>query len=459
MKNYKIIALSIFFVFIGFSIACLPQILLPVCLGGLLLVLLLSKYEVVNYFLICYPFLDFFFRSYLSAFASIWDELLFIGMIFIWGYKYIVYRKEDGFKQTPLDLPIFIFIWSMVVVFILNSPDYSISFDGLRANIQYVLWYFVALQLLKDESSCRNLCVIFVIVVGLMGLHGIYQYIIGVEIPSGWTDMKEAGVRTRVFSILTSPNILGSLMTLALPICISFISTSLKLKQKLLFSFLTLCMLGTLVFTYSRGAWIGFIGAIFIYVFLKDKKMIVPVIIGAILVFICVPSVADRITYMLSPEYIESSLRGGRLVRWLTGIEILQSYPILGVGLGHFGGAVAMNNGLSLLVGIDKINTFYMDNYYLKTAVESGLFGLIIFLMLMYQVFINSVRSIKITRKSKDYNLQIGILAGLFGVMVHNFVENVFEVPMMTSCFWVLVAVIMNFWYVSFTRENSLNIN
>ena len=159
--------------------------------------------------------------------------------------------------------------------------------------------------------------------------------------------------------------------------------------------------------------------------------------------------------YMLSPEYIESSLRGGRLIRWLTGLDIVKSYPVLGVGLGHFGGAVAMNNSLSMLVGVDKIDTFYMDNYYLKTAVETGVFGLFFFCMLMYQIIINSIRTIKITKKIEDRTLQIGIFAGLFGIMVHNFVENVFEVPMMTSCFWVLVAVIMNFWYINFNKPDS----
>ena len=99
---------------------------------------------------------------------------------------------------------------------------------------------------------------------------------------------------------------------------------------------------------------------------------------------------------MLSPEYIESSLKGGRLVRWITGIKILEGTPVFGVGLGHFGGAVAINNDLSYLVDGKMVKTFYMDNYYLKTAVETGLFGLFTFLMLMYQVIINGFRPINI---------------------------------------------------------------
>lgn len=421
----------------------------------LIAVLILTKYENITYFLAMYPFIDFGFRSFVPSMASIWDELLFIAMFFVWFYKYLLYRKEKEIKQTPLDLSIILFLSAMLIVFIINSPDYKISLEGFRAVIQYVLWYFALIQLIKDEQTAKNICLVFVLVVSIMAIHGVYQFIIGVEMPANWVDSKEAGVRTRVFSILTSPNIFGSLITLALPICFSFLIITKKLAKKLIFLVFTVMMLGALVFTFSRGAWIGFGAAVCLYVFLKDKRLFIPVIILGILVVFLVPGVGNRISYMLSPEYIESSLRGGRLVRWITGIKILSGTPLLGVGLGHFGGAVAMNNNLSYLVGTDLINTYYMDNYYLKMAVETGIFGILSFIMLMYQVVINGLRTIKITKVKEIKELEIGILSGLFGIIIHNFFENVFEVPMMTSCFWFLVTVLMSFWYINYHKNNN----
>ena len=215
-------------------------------------------------------------------------------------------------------------------------------------------------------------------------------------------------------------------------------------------------MVACLIFTFSRGAWIGFGVAILVYVFLKDKRLLIPAIVFGVLAIVLVPGISSRITYMLSPEYIESSLRGGRLVRWITGLKILSGTPLFGVGLGHFGGAVAINNDLSYLVDTEMVKTFYMDNYYLKTAVETGIFGLFAFVMLMYQIVINGFRTIRITKDKTSRELEIGILAGLFGVIVHNFVENVFEVPMMTSCFWLLTAVLMHFWYINY-KQNKID--
>ncbi len=208
--------------------------------------IVLADYQIIAYALCLYPFIDFVLRSFVPNIASVWDELLFIAMFLVWGYKYLKYREQDGFKQTPLDLPVMLFLIAMLVVFIINSPDYRISLEGFRAVIQYILWYFVIIQLLKDTKGAKRICLIFVIVVSLMAIHGVYQYIIGVEMPAGWVDSKEAGVRTRVFSILTSPNILGSLVTLALPLTLSFGAISKNNKTKALFYILALTMVGCL---------------------------------------------------------------------------------------------------------------------------------------------------------------------------------------------------------------------
>jgi O-antigen ligase len=303
------------------------------------------------------------------------------------------------------------------------------------------------LQLVRDEKGAKGLVIFFVAIVGLMAIHGVYQYIIGVEMPAGWVDQNEAGVRTRVYSILTSPNIFGSLLTLATPMAVSLFFTEKQSGKKLVYGGLSLMMLASLVFTSSRGAWIGFAVAFLVYVLLNDKRLIVPGVVAMVLVIVLVPSVGNRITYMLSPEYIESSLKGGRLVRWLTGIRILEFYPVWGLGLGHFGGAVAMNHEMSTLVDTNVVQTFYMDNYYLKTAVESGIVGLAAFVMLMYQVIINGLRVVKLTEGDSFHQISCGILAGLTGVIVHNFVENVFEVPLMTTVFWVFAGVLMAVWY------------
>ncbi|WP_461811874.1 O-antigen ligase family protein [Faecalimonas sp.] len=413
------------------------------------------NYEWMTYVLALYAPIDFLFREYLTGMAGFWDEILMVGMFFVWIYKGIRYRQQENIKQTPLNSCVWVFI-GIFGVLLLFSPNFTISIEGLRAIIQYMLWYFLVLQLLKDEKSVKKILLVLVGLVGLLAIHGVYQYIIGIEMPDAWVESSE-DIRTRVYSIFSSPNVFGSLNLMVFPIAFSMARISDKKREKSFFLILMIFMLGALVFTYSRGAWIGAACAVGIYVLLKNRKLIIPAILLGILVLLFVPSIGNRFLFMFSDAYLSSSMKGGRLIRWLMALQILKGHPLTGLGLGQFGGAVAMNNNLTTILNGQEISTYYMDNYYLKIAVEAGIIGLIAFIWLMYQIVLVSIRTIGITNDTKMKELETGILAGLIGVICHNLVENVFEVPLMTSLFWMLVAVMMHMWFLNYKKRKDEN--
>lgn len=404
---------------------------------------LLLDYQKATYAIALYAFLDFGVRQVIGSalLSSFWDELLFVLCVLLWVGKWFMDRRRKAYQWTPLEFPLIFFIGIGLFLLLANTEYMNIGIDGLRAVIQYMFWYFVVVQLLKSTAAVKRVYLILVFVGALLALHGVYQYIIGAEMPSNWVDAAEAGVRTRVYSIIGSPNILGSLMALLIPMSVSLIYYETKFLKKAIFGVIALIMTACLVFTFSRGAWVGFAVAIAVFLLMKDKRLLVPFIGLSLLVIVFVPEVGNRITYMLSPEYIASNMKGGRLLRWGKGLEMLKPVPWFGLGLGRFGGAVAMNNKLP------GINYFYMDNYYLKTAVEMGVVGLSAFLFLMYNVVAWGLRAVKKLQHSSEVHLVQGMLAGMCGVLVHNFFENVFEVPMMTSYFWLLAGLIMFLGY------------
>lgn len=413
----------------------------------------LTDYERATYVLALYALIDYLFRTHITGLASIWDELFLIAMAGLWMYKGVRYRREELCKQTPLDVSIWIFIGTFVILLLL-SPVFSIGVEGLRSIVQYMIWYFLVLQLLKDKKGVNRLLAVFACLAGCLAIHGVFQYIVGVEMPDSWVSGSET-IRTRVYSILSSPNIFGSLNLLALPVTFSLARTAEGKRVKAMYYVLCAFMVGALAFTYSRGAWLGAVCAIGIYVLVKNKKLVVPAILFGILILIFVPAIRNRLLFMFTSTYLSSSMKAGRLIRWLTALDILKEHPLTGLGLGQFGGAVAMNNGLSTLVNGEVVNTYYMDNYYLKIAVEAGIIGLAVFLWLMYQVVMVSLKTIGMTTDVQMKEWEIGILAGLAGVIFHNLVENVFEVPLMTSMFWMLAAVMMQMWYLNYKKEGN----
>jgi O-antigen ligase len=235
-----------------------------------------------------------------------------------------------------------------------------------------------------------------------------------------------------------------------------------KVLTKLMFLGITGAMCLCLLFTFSRGAWVGMVVAVIIFALYMDRRLlgILGAVMAAALIFM--PSITSRLTYLFTSDYAEASAVGGRALRWVTGRLLLtESNPWTGFGLGRFGGAVAMNN--KLLEETEEFSYFYMDNYYLKTMVEMGYIGIIIFLILLAGLLVWGLRAVyrsgselaegtdPLAGAAGNYKaIAAGIFSGLCGVLVHCYFENIFEEPYMMAYFWGLAAMLM---YLGFFKE------
>ncbi|GBF35372.1 O-antigen polymerase [Desulfocucumis palustris] len=393
------------------------------------------RVETALWLIVLYPVADYLLRniSPLAALSGSWDELLFLFILLAWPLQMAV-RGGIYWRHTMLDIPIVVYMGIILFLYFLRSPDATLAAEGARVYIQYLLWYFVAANLLINRRQFDALITGIIGTAALLALIGILQYIIGVEMPAGWVDQAEAGVRTRVFSIVTSPNVLGSFLILIIPVTISrIINLKGNLPGRLFYAACLAAMLACLVFTYSRGAWLALAGGLALYSLLYSPKMLLVMVAGGLGVLKFVPGIGSRMSYMFSSAYLDSSARAGRLARWSMGLDRLKENLWLGEGFGRFGGAVATRR----IPG-----SFYVDNFYLKTAVESGLIGLLALLWLLLNTIRLGFATLRRLADGKARLLAAGILAGLTGVMLHNGVENIFEVPMMSAYFWFMAGML-----------------
>ncbi len=383
------------------------------------------------YLLILYVFLDRFIRSYVGGISSVWDELLiiiFIGCIII---RRIFINKKYVF--TSIDIPLLSFILIYMSVTFVYSPEIGIGIEGLRAVTQYMIWYFLIVQLLDSETVLERVLFLVVISVGILGAHGTYQYLTGAEMLGNWVDSSET-LETRAYSIAGGPNALGSLMVLNIPVGFGMFLTEKDILKKLLYLVATLFMGLGLIFTFSRGAWFAaFIGIIVMFLFIA-KKMIISIATLLMAVVMSVNSIWNRIYHMFTKEYISKASTGGRLYRWNYAFEQWSESKMFGLGVGRFGGAVATNHGLS---------PFYMDNYYLKTLTEAGVVGLAAYAMLLLSTLWNMFVYIRGTLDKRYRIIMIGIFSGAVGLLVHNGVENIFESPFSLVYFWTYIGILV----------------
>lgn len=378
-----------------------------------------------------YVYFDFGIRSVIPGFSGIWDELFMIAIV---GWLFVLrVLKNRRYKMTSLDLPIMFFICTYLMLVFVKSPELDIAIEGFRAVTQYMIWFYLVYQLIDSKKTAYRLVWMFIFGIGMLGLHGIYQYVTGAPMLGNWLDSGET-VATRAYSIVRSPNAFGSLMVLNIPVAFSMFVSEEDILKRLLALIATVCSGLGLIFSMSRGAWlVGFFGML-VFFFFVGKRLILPIVSVCLAIILNVSTLWTRLTNLFTAEYAEKTARGGRIYRWTTGITEWSEHKILGLGIGRYGGAVATNH---------KLSPFYMDNYYLKTLTESGIVGLSAFLLLLIVTIRQIFTTIRATMSKSTRILMFGLFSGMIAVLGHNITENIFEAPYMVTYFWSFAAIIM----------------
>lgn len=428
------------------------------------------KFNLNRWFIVAFVLylpLEYVIRNRLSIplLASLWEEFfIFLTMALI-VWRRALRRSDIPGKETSLDAYILLY---MAIGFLLMSvvnPWPAVALAGYRAAVEYMVWFFLIIRLIESRRDFNMAYLGFIMLGTLLCLHGIYQYVVAVPIPASWITSTEMGVRTRVFSIIGSPNLFGSFIVMVAPMAAAMIYYCKRIWIKTTFAVVTGVMCLCLLFTFSRGAWVGIVVAVVIFSLYLDRRLLGALAGLMAAVLILIPSITSRLTYLFTNDYREASALGGRTIRWELGRLLLtENNPWLGFGLGRFGGAVAMNN--KVLIESEGFKYFYMDNYYLKTMVEMGYIGLFFLLLMIAGLVIWGLRAIHQSSPAcevkedplfrvvgKEKAKAVGIFSGLMGVLIHCCFENIFEEPFMMAYFFGLAAMLM---YLGFKSDSSI---
>ncbi|PKM49136.1 MAG: hypothetical protein CVV02_17470 [Firmicutes bacterium HGW-Firmicutes-7] len=401
---------------------------------------MIKQFNIV-YLIPFYVYIDFFTRKYIPSVSSIWDELLFVVMV-LWIIARRILRNKK-YRFTSLDLPIVLFAMVYLFLLFVNSPELDVAIEGYRAVVQYIFWFFIVVQLIDTKEVAYRMVWAFIIAIGLLGLHGMYQYFTHAPMLGNWVDSGET-ITTRAYSIIKSPNALGSVLVLNIPVALSMFIAEKDILKKILAILFTSFMGFGLLFTFTRGAWVvGFFAVILLFIFVS-RRLIIVIATMATAALIYINALWSRASYLFTPEYQAKAARGGRTYRWAAALTEWSESKAIGLGLGRYGGAVAMNH---------KLSQFYVDNYYVKTIAEVGLIGLISLLLLI----IITIRQVYLyIKNTKDITVRIlmyGMFSGILAVVGHNFVENIFESPFMVTYFWSYVAIIIAMNKIDCSKE------
>lgn len=387
------------------------------------------------YLLLFYPIIDYVLRKIIPIpiVSSFWDDGVLVVLL---GFALLAYfvneRPLPGIKHV---LTAF-FVLGLALM-VSDMDNFKVSVEGFRAIYEYVLAFFVGFYLIKSTDDLNKYIKVLTFVGFIVGLYGVMQVALGIETTQGWVNEGET-MKTRAYSIVTSPNVLGSYMAFIAPIAMGLVLQSKTTKDRMIWGAITLIVIAALLFTGSRGAWFAFAAVILFGCSLWNRKIAVYLLIAGMIGLAAlwalpdstplVGSVKNRIDTLFSADYWEKSTSDGRIKRWTDAYHQMRLEPLFGAGLGHHGGAV----------GYRHFGTIYTDSYFFKSIAELGLLGIGMLVTLAVMIIRYCLALVRRLTDTPNYFLALGVLCGMFAVSLHNLVENIFEVPFMLIYFWLI---------------------
>ncbi|WP_232695720.1 O-antigen ligase family protein [Brevibacillus daliensis] len=403
------------------------------------------------YLLFAFPIIDYVLRKILPipVVASLWDDgVLFVLVIF----TLIAYMKGNRSLPGIKHLFIALFAFGLGLMF-MDMTNFNASIEGFRAIYQFMIAFFIGFFLIESKEQLNTYLKVFAFVGFFVAFIGVLQVFLGVETSSSWQGENE-NITTRAYSIVTSPNVLGSYMIFTLPVAFGFFLQSNTRKSKLIWAGISLIMLAALIATSSRGAWFALLGVLVIGSAFVNRKVFLSIIAASVLgmvLLIAIPestpvvgSVKSRITNLFSADYWEKSSDSGRVARWTNAYHKMRMEPLFGAGPGHWGGAV----------GSRYFGTIYTDSYMFKTLAETGLIGLGLMISVMLGVVTYAGRLTLKWKNSPYFYTGLGLFCGFLAVFFHNFAENIFEVPFMSTFYWLLGGMVAALATLDFRYAN-----
>lgn len=366
---------------------------------------------------------------------------------FSFGLKYIA-DKDFHFVRTSLDIPIIIF---MAVLLFSTATSFALS-SSLKIFMVYIVFvagYFAITNAIRDFKTLMPILVLMLIAAFAVGTYGIYQHIFGFADGKTWTDtgMFE-DISTRVVSTFDNPNVLGEYLLLLVPLgAAMFLAVKngfAKTGHLAITAVLGLCM----IYTYSRGNWIGLIVALVIFILFYDTRFVWLGVIALLAApFVVSQSVITRFASIGDTKDTSTSYR---VYIWMGTFNMLKDYWLCGIGLG-----TDAFNMIYPHYAYASIVAPHSHNLYLQLVVENGIIGLVSFLVIMVAYFRTVISSIIKQNRNLCKAVITALAAGVFGYLVQGLFDNVWYNYRVFYMFFAMLGLTMA--AVNASREENSN--
>ena len=332
-------------------------------------------------------------------------------------------------SRAPLAVPILLLViysmFSLVFGTFVTGAEFMDRFAHWKNYMIMPVLYLITYYRFQDKRWATLLFLALTLALLIMDFRFRQSF--------GWVQHTHYQVRSRVGGIgFLGPNEFGSFHTIYTLFLAGLFLVDKDMKRRIVYAVLICCNLYALVYSFSRGSYIGFlVGLLFIGV-VRSRLLLVLLLVFLFTWRSFVPlSVKERI----DGSFVEEGTRedaitvgggeletAGRKQIWQTALESFAQQPFSGTGYNTF----------QRLYGMDT------HNVYLKTLAEQGVLGLLLYLLF----YILAIRSgWRVYRDGSEPFLKacgFGFLCATVGSIVVNLFGDRWTYLQLGGIYWVL---------------------
>jgi O-antigen ligase len=334
--------------------------------------------------------------------------------------------KRVNFWSYPLVKP-FAFFFSGCLLSLPFSRNLTQSLTEMAELLSFIVLFVLIVDSLRTEKDIRTM-VKFLVLSSLVPLSvGLVQICSNFDV-----SLFSLEPSFRVSATLTHPNAYAFYLVMITVLSVSlFIQTKSGTHRSVLF-FLIALLLVSLVFTYTRSAWIGLALAVLGTAILKNRKLLIVAPLAFYGLMLAFPFISLRFDALFNPELFRYTSLAWRIKLWSASIPYFLSHPVFGNGFGTF-----------QLIGYQVDDWFAAaHNDYLRLLVETGLIGFTGFMTLLVSL---AKLGIKAKRKAADiYSdyITTGFVCFVFAYVLMSFTDNLFNHGGVQWYLWAYAGVI-----------------
>ena len=345
------------------------------------------------------------------------SEAIFVLVALAWLLSLLL--NKNKIQRSEIDLPLIIFfLWILLSFF--WSSNITAAFVQSSRILFGMMFYFLSLQFIVTEHRLRLVTNVWIIVGFIIALIAVFEFLIFGFPNLIQTSATEASLFTRSVrsSVFLSPTLLSSYLNLCIFLLIGrLLGTKKKINMVFLIG-VFLILFFALIFSFSRGGWVGFIiGSAYILYKMRALKRFVVFGLIILLIFIIIGGgiiervVTERLASFASPT--EDRAFQERLMLWRATKKMILEQPFLGVGIGN------SPDMYEKLYHYYPSIFRYTHNLYLNITAELGLIGLALFVWLCISVA-KAVSNFLKRIESREHKIVLyPFIAGYVAYLVH----------------------------------------